>query len=340
MSRQIEKVQSYQNGLLPDSVGPIPISERELSLIKLGAWSAKAVYGPGRVGEVDAPEEFSDYQPTAYRQDIGASLLDGTVKATCVQLFSSHAEKVAPKLLVIAIRGSTSKRKDWTVNFDDMGTGTDGDGFINSETRSFQVHGGFLACAKAMADKVSGAVSSVLSDAEKEEPATEIQLLFTGHSAGGAVASLLYAHMMSKNSSPLTDLSSKFRSIDCVVFGSPPVSKPGLDTYGTEHSTFLSIINEGDPVPRIDKDYIETLLLLYISPMPAFPVHRDLPPMRLDTAGTILFLKDGQPGFCAVAEDDSQKGIKNVLATTIFGNPRAHKMDIYLVKLGLVSIII
>jgi putative lipase involved disintegration of autophagic bodies len=59
-----------------------------------------------------------------------------------------------------------------------------------------------------MVGKVSEAILSVLSKIETEIPDRDIQLLFTGHSAGGAVASLLYAHMLSKNFSTLVDLSS------------------------------------------------------------------------------------------------------------------------------------
>jgi alpha-beta hydrolase superfamily lysophospholipase len=59
-----------------------------------------------------------------------------------------------------------------------------------------------------MVEKVSEAILSVLSKTETESSDRGIQLLFTGHSAGGAVASLLYAHMMSKNFSTLVDLNS------------------------------------------------------------------------------------------------------------------------------------
>jgi putative lipase involved disintegration of autophagic bodies len=58
-----------------------------------------------------------------------------------------------------------------------------------------------------MVDKVSTAISSVLTDAEVNDD-EDVQLLFTGHSAGGAVASLLYAHISSKNPSALSQLGS------------------------------------------------------------------------------------------------------------------------------------
>ncbi|KAL4902941.1 Alpha/Beta hydrolase protein [Aspergillus multicolor] len=336
MSRQIEKVKKYTNGSLPALVQPGALSERDLELIKLAAWNAKAVYASDttHMDRVAQLADFSDYQLTPHSESIDASLRDGTVKATSLKLFSPEKESL-PSLLVVAIRGSTSKRRDWTINFDDIGQGTDGDGFLNSDGFRYEVHGGYLECAKGMVEKVSGAISSILSKAD-QSPGSNIQLLFTGHSAGGAVASLLYAHMMSSNTSTLADLRSKFSSIDCIVFGSPPVSKPGLASYG-QASTFLSIINEGDPVPRMDKGFIESLLTIYISPMPAAPVTWDLPAMLLENAGIIMLLKDGKQGFCTVPDDNDQKKIRAVLETTIFGNPRAHKMDMYLWKLGLVK---
>ncbi|KAL4994679.1 Alpha/Beta hydrolase protein [Aspergillus recurvatus] len=336
MSRQIEKVKKYTNGSLPASVQPCLVSEKDLGLIKIAAWNAKSVYASDatHMDRIAQLKDFSDHQLTEHTQSIDASLRDGTVKATKLQLFSLPRGK-SPSLLVVAIRGSTSKRRDWTINFDDMGQGTDGDGFLDSGDCKYQVHGGYLECAKGMVEKVSEAISSILSKAEQHTN-TNIQLLFTGHSAGGAVASLLYAHMVSKNSSSLADLNSSFTTIDCIVFGSPPVSKPALTAYGPS-STFLSIINEGDPVPRMDKDFIESLLIIYLSPMPVSSVTWSLPPMLLNNAGTILLFKDGEQGLCAVSEDNDQTKIRNVLETTVSGNPRSHKMDMYLWKLGLIN---
>ncbi|KAL2819822.1 Alpha/Beta hydrolase protein [Aspergillus granulosus] len=338
MSRQIEKVKKYTNGVLPDTVVPFSLSKENLGLVNVAAWSAKAVYASGtaHMKHIAQPEEVSKHYPTQHIENINASFRDGTVKATRVQLFSAHKEGLPSSLLVVAIRGSTSKRRDWTINFDDIGKGTEGEGFLDSEDCKYKVHGGFLECAKAMVEKLTDAISSVIAKAGIESTNGGIQLLFTGHSAGGAVASLLYAHMMSKNPSALTDLSPKFTSIGCIVFGTPPVSNPALGPP-SEDSTFLSIINEGDPVPRIDKDYIESLLMIYLCTEPTVAMQWDLPQMLLNNAGTVLFMKDDEQDLCAVPDDVGQTKTRRVLETTIFGNPRAHKMDMYLWKLGLIK---
>jgi hypothetical protein len=98
------------------------------SLIKLAAWASKEVYSSDAavMGKISRPEQFSDYRPTEHSAEIDASFRDGTVKATRVHLFSS----AGTRLLVVAIRGSTSIRRDWTINFDDIGKETDGNGFI------------------------------------------------------------------------------------------------------------------------------------------------------------------------------------------------------------------
>ncbi|KAL4800772.1 Alpha/Beta hydrolase protein [Aspergillus venezuelensis] len=338
MSRQIEKVKKYTNGSLPKSVVPVELGETTLKLINIAAWSSKAVYAAetASMNRVVPVENVSSFQPTEYNEEIDASFRDGTVKATRVQMFLNTERPAPSKLLVVAIRGSTSKRRDWTINFDDEGAGTEGTAFIDTKDCTYRVHGGFLECAKGMIEKIAKAISSILSKAEADGMKGDVQLLFTGHSAGGAVASLIAAHMMSENPSVLAQLSGKFTSINCIVFGSPPVSNSGLGlTHGP--STFLSIINEGDPVPRIDKAYIETLLIIYVSPMPISPDAKKLPEMTLENAGRVLLLKDGVQGLSAVENDPDQKKIKSILETTIFGNPRAHKMDMYLWKLGLVK---
>jgi hypothetical protein len=103
---------------------------------------------------------------------------------------------------------------------------------------------------------------------------SKYSLLIAGHSAGGAVAALLYSHMLSTSreaESELNILTGCFKRIHCVSFGAPPVSllpltkpsKPAL-----RKSIFLSFVNEGDPVPRADKAYVRSLLDLYSTPAP------------------------------------------------------------------------
>ena len=134
-------------------------------------------------------------------------------------------------------------------------------------------HSGFLTVARRMLPLVSSRLRQLLQENPSRSTSS---LLITGHSAGGAVASLLYAHMLSTSiSSELTLLTNCFKRIHCLTFGTPPVSLLPLTKPTTERmkkSLFLSFINEGDPVPRADKAYIRSLLRLYASPAPPAPL--------------------------------------------------------------------
>lgn len=109
----------------------------------------------------------------------------------------------------------------------------------------------------------------------QEDPGrSKCSLLITGHSAGGAIASLLYSHMLSTSKeaeSELNILTGCFKRIHCINFGAPPVSLLPLkrpSNPALRKSIFLSFVNEGDPVTRADKTYVRSLLDLYASPAP------------------------------------------------------------------------
>ena len=113
---------------------------------------------------------------------------------------------------------------------------------------------------------------------EEDPSRAGYSLLITGHSAGGAVAALLYSHMLSTSKGAKSDLNTLagcFKRIHCITFGTPPVSliplaKPDdLEARPwLKNSLFLSFLNEGDPVARADKAYIRSLLELFAAPTP------------------------------------------------------------------------
>ena len=100
-------------------------------------------------------------------------------------------------------------------------------------------------------------------------------LLITGHSAGGAIAALLYSHMLATSktaASELNTLTGCFRRVHCITFGAPPVSLLPLQRPANRPQfrkfMFLSFVNEGDPVARADKAYVKSLLELLAAPAP------------------------------------------------------------------------
>ncbi|KAK5136099.1 hypothetical protein LTR08_004149 [Meristemomyces frigidus] len=176
------------------------------------------------------------------------------------------------KLVVVAIRGSQWNKPDWTMNFRLAPTAPLG--FLDDPGNA--CHGGFLEAARAMVEPIAAQLWRLI---EADPSLVKSSLLFTGHSAGGAVASLLHSHMLARTvDSALTDLASGFKRIHCVTFGTPPLSLLPLQAAKTtENNMFLSFANEGDPIVRADKAYFTftSLVKLYTAPAP-----NTRPPLR------------------------------------------------------------
>ncbi|RGP67239.1 alpha beta-hydrolase [Fusarium sporotrichioides] len=122
--------------------------------------------------------------------------------------------------LILAIRGSASKM----------------DHIVNANSRP-QPTGGFITFDKGKGQKP--------------------HIIFTGHSAGGAVSQILYLKYISNQA---FNESARF---SCATFGAPPcVTAPiDLSFYHPGGKTLcLNIINEFDVVTRADKPYILSLV--------------------------------------------------------------------------------
>lgn len=88
-------------------------------------------------------------------------------------------------------------------------------------------------------------------------------LVLTGHSAGAAIASLLYALLRSIESSSLSQAVAEFDKVHCIVFGAPPIPMEPLlgdvNKQPNRHgSLFLSFINGGDPITKAPTRYSES----------------------------------------------------------------------------------
>jgi hypothetical protein len=184
-------------------------------------------------------------------------------------------------------------------------------------------------------------------------------LLITGHSAGGAVAQLLYSHMMCKTAvdSELSYLAGFFKRVHCVTFGAPPVSLLPLATprsRANKKSLFFAFVNEGDPVARADRAVIGSLLRLYASPPPtagpqqqqqssgfrwnkpttwaaeAYAAAPTWPPPNatLSLGGRVVLLR---PRFDGRGPDDVEACTvtDEMLRDVVFGDPACHTMTMY-----------
>ena len=108
--------------------------------------------------------------------------------------------------VVFAIRGSQTFM-DWAVNLNSapaspngflvthLPPDLNGDADEPQDDPGNLCHSGFLSVARKMVKPVAARLRSML---EEDPSRAGCSLLITGHSAGGAVASLLYAHMLAK----------------------------------------------------------------------------------------------------------------------------------------------
>ncbi|KAL4927871.1 Alpha/Beta hydrolase protein [Aspergillus undulatus] len=176
----------------------------------------------------------------------------GTVKASTF----THISGEHGSVFVIAIRGSASV-VDHVVNANHRPANADH--FINSSRlvppqyrpkASLETHAGFLKSAEALDPIVSREIHRYIEDYGEKS-----HILFTGHSAGGAVASLLFLRY-TYSPQNLT-LPARF---SCITFGAPPVV--GSPISIDDSHLCLNIINEFDMVSRADGTYKDCLVNL------------------------------------------------------------------------------
>ncbi|KAK4248897.1 hypothetical protein C7999DRAFT_13178, partial [Corynascus novoguineensis] len=267
----------------------------------------------------------------------------GVIKATTFTRVTSAADchqlpaEKSFSALVIAVRGSM-KMIDWVVNAN-YGPCDAYDLLRAHDT--FQVHSGFLNGARALLPVVKDQLASTVGPSSDRAS----HVIFTGHSAGGAVASLLYLHFLGIASQTFPSL-----RFSLVTFGSPPVIAPSVTNLVNEHlkhqtnpGLAVAVVNETDVVARADNLYLLSLVDLYKSidsPAPvaetttqAQPRTRDgrywqLPPPVYHLIGNVVVLKEldeesDDPRITAfsVSESDFSK--------LLFCSSRAHHKEVY-----------
>jgi hypothetical protein len=252
-------------------------------------------------------------------------------------------------LIVFSIRGSQINFVDWNVNLQPAPTAPEG--FLDDGQNA--CHSGFLKVAKAMVVPVAARLRQLL---EQDPSRCASSLLITGHSAGGAVASLLYMHMLATSvESELSILTGCFKRVHCITFGAPPVSFLPLQKPNHLHankSLFLSFINEGDLVVRADKAYLLSLAKLLAGPKgcsantlvkkashavlksakgdksASRAPHWPVPEATLSNAGRLVVLRERpgsqrDPAVEAVVTSDEK------MRDVVFGDTSMHSMALY-----------
>ncbi|KAF5719955.1 hypothetical protein FMUND_4425 [Fusarium mundagurra] len=119
-------------------------------------------------------------------------------------------------------------------------------------------HSGFLACAATLLPWLT---EEIVRQVTVDEGLNDI--VFTGHSAGGAVAAMVFLHFVCHCPSELSN--AKF---SLITFGAPPVTSTNITELAqslpqTRH--IYAVVNEHDLVPRVDQGYITSIISLYRS---------------------------------------------------------------------------
>ncbi|KAF4637373.1 hypothetical protein G7Y89_g724 [Cudoniella acicularis] len=241
------KVHLYANSRLPPHLPPMKLYMPTFPLLCLAAQYSERVYTK------PAGQERETHVEADWRMGTKAMV----IKSVPMDDMNT---------IVFAIRG-TQTFMDWAVNLNSAPA--EPTGFLDDPGNL--CHAGFLCVARKMVKPVAARLRSLL---EEHPGRSKYSFLITGHSAGGAIASLLYCHMLSSSleaSSELNALKGSFKRIHCVSFGAPPISLLPLakpPSVSLRKSIFMSFVNEGDPVARADKAYVRSLLDLYSSPAP------------------------------------------------------------------------
>ncbi|KAI6298842.1 hypothetical protein MCOR34_000736 [Pyricularia oryzae] len=244
------KVELYANSKLPMDLPPLKLYMPTWPILCLAAQYSERVYARPRGAEMDTHVD-ADWRTGAKAMVIKSVPMD-------------HMNTI-----VFAIRGSASFM-DWAVNLNTAPTSPLD--FLD-DPGNF-CHAGFLSVARKMIAPVAARLRKLL---EEDPGRSTYSLLLTGHSAGGAIAALLYAHMKNQVvNSELSNLAGCFRRIHCVTFGAPPVSLLPLAPLDSDKkSLFLSFVNEGDPVARADMAYVKSLLELFAAAAPTKSKDKD-----------------------------------------------------------------
>ncbi|KAJ5795944.1 uncharacterized protein N7518_004484 [Penicillium psychrosexuale] len=331
------KVYLYANSRLPPHLTTLKFYPPTYPLLQLAAKYSRRVY--------DKP---SGHERHSY---VDSDWLHGT-KAMVVKSLPIDDMNT----IVFAIRG-TQSFLDWAVNV--RAAPVSPMGLLDDPSNC--CHSGFLSVARKMVAPVAARLRSLL---EEDPSRMSYSLIFTGHSAGGAVASLLYLHLLSESpavQSELIHLRGCFKHIHCVTFGAPPISLRPLQLSPTAQrskSMFFAFINEGDPVSRADKNYFISLLDLYVSPAPgsvlalydkkkkSAPIYWRIPSSDLSLAGRLILLRPrdqsnshpvfvappvpgGPPALPPREHVDACGIVDTELRGVVFGDPVMHFMDLY-----------
>lgn len=230
-------------GLSALAATPQPVSRAyiERYLTMTAAASCLGVYLPEQSTEFDYLRSFG-WQIDSY------SLKQGTVE-TNFAVAKHAAREYGKTIYMVTFRGSASKN-DWKLNLKTERVNYGGNKLNEMEQIAAQpldkmqpaVHSGFNSYVNALLHQAvldeRGAWKGIFREVVSEPDA---ELVLTGHSLGGAAATLLGERLVS--------LGFPKEKLQVITFGAPAIGNAVFaDTYG-ESINLLRITNSNDPIP-------------------------------------------------------------------------------------------
>ncbi|KXX79725.1 Tripartite motif-containing protein 51 [Madurella mycetomatis] len=187
---------------------------------------------------------------------------------------------------------------------------------------------------------IGDAVTQVLNGLIKTGPANDIDLLLTGHSAGGAIAQMFYAMITSPDHS-MANLLPRVRHLHCIVFGAPPIATTPIPKPTSSTGLFLNVVNEGDSVSLIQPEYVNVLLKFFtLSPADLgsylaknYPNGFPLPNPVSRVSGSCIVLRDKDTENVDIVCYDAVTIQADKLERKLFGNPVLHEKKVYLERI-------
>ncbi|KAK0556446.1 hypothetical protein OC846_001143 [Tilletia horrida] len=157
----------------------------------------------------------------------------------------------------LAVRGSGKKGSEWATDmFRNVASGNSS---LEAVTPLLLQDGSVLYAHAGLLQYTLAMMRTVMAYLWKRAKGSPKRLIITGHSSGGAIASLIYI-LLEHNYQSILD---RFRTIHCISFGSPPcVRTQDLITSRSSDGLF-GIVMKGDPIPRMDLAYAADILEKY-----------------------------------------------------------------------------
>ncbi|KAI9779635.1 MAG: hypothetical protein M1839_007300 [Geoglossum umbratile] len=235
-------------------------TQSEATIVELAWKISAAVYEPV-TSLVDSSFIFEEL--VSLPPSLGGSVKKSTMAIVSQNPSSNAAENPYLPMLVVAVRGMKSK-VDMMVNSNSKGKSAMGlfeehaGGSKLTSVDEVEAHAGFLMGAESLMPQIYKVLEKLVRDKNVKH------VLFTGHSAGGSVASLLWLKLLCLGAKNYPTL-----YFSTITFGAAAVIRPA-DTISkiprnANRGMQLLFVNEFDIVSRVDAKYVVSLVDLYRS---------------------------------------------------------------------------